>query len=364
MAQNTPAAPGQTDRRSTFSNVLLVLSLLILGVVLWPIWQPLLLAAILAGTLAPLQNRLTRLVRGRRHIAAALMTVAVVVLIVTPLAAIAVIAVEQAVDIGKDIRDAVAGGHVHELLRPLPDKIERWLKPVLDRVPAQLRTLRQGEGTEAGRWAAVQLQSMVITVSSFAFDLAMMLIALFFLLADGYRLVDWAKKVSPLGPSRTDELLEEFQVVSRSVIGANMVTGMAQAVAATVGYWLANVPQPIFFGLLTLLTSFIPSVGTAVVSVPLVLLLYLLGHPVAALFLLVWSTLLVALIDNFLRPVLIGAEMNAHGALVFFVIIGGIGVFGVAGLVVGPLALAMFLTMVRFHRRDAARGATRVAASA
>ena len=353
----------QPDRRSTFSNVLLVGSLLILAVVLWPIWQPLLLATILAGALTPLQNRLVRLVRGRRHVAAALMTVAVVVLIVTPLAAIAVIAVEQAVDIGKDIRDAVAGGQVHQLLRPLPDKIERWLQPVLERVPEQLKTLRRGGPGEAGRWAAVQVQSIVVTVSTFAFDLAMMLIALFFLLADGHRLVDWAKKVSPMGPGRTDELLEEFQVVSRSVIGANMVTGAAQAVAATMGYWLAKVPQPIFFGLLTLLTSFIPSVGTAVVSMPLVLLLYLLGHPVAALFLLVWSLMVVALIDNFLRPMLISAEMNTHGALVFFVIIGGIGVFGIGGLVVGPLALAMFLTMVRFHRRDV-RGAARAAASA
>jgi predicted PurR-regulated permease PerM len=183
----------------------------------------------------------------------------------------------------------------------------------------------------------------------------MMLIALFFLLADGHHLVDWLRRMSPLGVARTQGLLTEFRAVSRSVIGANFVTGLLQALVATVGYAIARVPQPLFFGLLTLLTSFIPSVGTAVISFPVAALLLLLGHPWAALFLALWSALFVGTVDNLIRPLLIRGDLNVHGALIFFSIIGGIAVFGLMGVVVGPMALVLFLTMVRFYRRDVRR---------
>jgi predicted PurR-regulated permease PerM len=318
--------------------------------VVWPLWKPLLFAAILAAVLAPVQAWLRRLVLGRRYLAATVTTIAVVVLILAPLTIIGIVAVRQAVETIGWVRGALHRGGLHELLRPLPDNVERWLHHLVDRLPPQLKALPAP--VEAGRWAALQLQSAVATISDFAFDLAMMLVALFFLLADGTRMVDWTKRVSPLGAARTQELLGEFKLVARSVIGANFITGLLQAAVATLGYRLAHIPQPLFFGLLTLLTSFIPSVGTAIISLPLSGLLLLLGHPFGALFLVAWSVLLVGTVDNLARPLLIRGDLDVHGAVVFFAIIGGIGTLGLAGLVVGPMALTLFLTMLRFYRRD------------
>jgi len=339
--------------RTVVSHLGLVASLVLLAAVLLPLWQALLFAAILGSVLWPLQKRLQVRLWNRRYLAAMILTVGVVVLILTPLTIIGIIAVRQAIETTGWIRGAFARGGVHELLRPLPDNIEHWLSGVFDKVPSQIKVLPQP--AEAGRWFADQLQNVVSTVSAFAFDLAMMLIALFFLLADGPGLVDWLKRVSPLGPPRTQELLKEFRTVSRSVIGANFVTGLLQAAVATVGYTIANVPQPLFFGLLTLLTSFIPSVGTSMVSLPLAALLLLMGHPWAALFLAVWALVLVGTVDNLVRPLLIKGDLDVHGALVFFSIIGGISVFGLVGVVVGPMALTLTLTMIRFYRRDVRR---------
>ena len=339
--------------RTLVSNLGLVAALALLGAVLWPLWQPLLFAAILGSVLWPLQKRLQVQLWGRRYLAATLLTVGVVLLILTPLTIIGVVAVRQAIETTAWIRGALDRGGVHELLRPLPDNIEHWLAGVFDKVPQQIKVLPPP--AEAGRWAALQVQNVVSTVSAFAFDLTMMLIALLFLLADGNRLVDWVKRVSPLGASRTQELLKDFRAVARSVIGANFVTGLLQAMVATVGYAIAKVPQPLFFGLLTLLTSFIPSVGTAMVSLPVVGLLLLMGHPVTALFLGLWALLLVGTVDNLVRPMLIKGDLAVHGALVFFSIVGGISVFGLAGVVVGPMALTLTLTMVRFYRRDVRR---------
>jgi predicted PurR-regulated permease PerM len=196
------------------------------------------------------------------------------------------------------------------------------------------------------------MQSVLIAISDFAFELAMMLITFFFVLTDGKRLVDWMCAVSPMGAGRTRELLDECRLVARSVIGSNFLTGIAQAAVATIGYLIAGAPKPVFFGLATLLASFIPSVGTAIVALPLAGLLYLMGKPVAALFLAAWALLVVSLVDNLLRPMLIKGDVQIHGALIFFSLIGGILLFGFTGLIVGPLALGVFTSLVRFHNRD------------
>lgn len=357
-SRDTVSQPSEVPHRTATQNAVLVGALLLLSWVLVPLWQPLLFAAILAAGLAGVQQWLARRLRGWRYLAAGIATVGVVILIVTPVAILGTMAVRQAMEVILGAREVLEGGGLSKLIRPLPDALERYVRPWLERISRQLQSIPIGTGSAAGRWAALQVQSVLATVVTFSFDLVMMLIALFFLLADGTKLVDWIRRVSPLGRGRTQELLEEFRLVARSLIGSNFITGVVQATVATSGYYLARAPQPLFFGLITLLTSFIPSVGTAIVSVPLALFMLLTGHPWAAFFLAVWGLLVVGTIDNLLRPWLMRSEMHVHGALLFFVIIGGISLFGIAGLVVGPMALTLFMTMLRFYARDLRRART------
>jgi predicted PurR-regulated permease PerM len=179
----------------------------------------------------------------------------------------------------------------------------------------------------------------------------MMLIALFFLLRDGRGLIEWFMRATPLAPERVREMMREFRTVARSVLGANFITGGAQAVIATIGYFIGHAPSPIFFGLLTLFASLIPSVGTALITLPVAGLVLLLGHPWAALFLALWGAFVVGLIDNFLRPLLIRGGGHLHGALIFFSLIGAMSAFGAIGVFLGPLALVFFLAVVRTRRR-------------
>ena len=127
---------------------------------------------------------------------------------------------------------------------------------------------------------------------------------------------------------------------------------MAQALIATVGYLVAGVPQALFFGLLTVFSSFIPGVGTAIVALPLSAFVFLLGHPYGALFLVIWSTVVVGLSDNVLRPWLAKGGSRLHGAVVLFAILGSIAFFGTIGLVLGPLTLSAFLTMIDLWKRE------------
>lgn len=338
-------------RRSLNTSVILLASALLAAWVFLPLWQPLLLGVVFASALSEPHRRLSKRLWGRPYLGAAVMTVGGTLLIIGPLVALGSIAMQQAVAALDWIKHLVSSGQLSRALAPLPDALERMVRPQLERVPRML-TARDSASGEAGRWAIIQLQSAVATASEVAFGLGMMLITFFFVLGDGDRLVGWLKSVSPIGRSRTQELLTDFRVVSRSLVGSNVITGIVQAVVATTGYFIARAPQPIFFGLLTLLTSFIPTLGTAMVSVPLAGLLLLSGKTFGGLFLLAWATLAVGLIDNLLRPLLIRGDVDIHGAVIFFSFLGGIALFGLAGLVVGPMALSFFLTMLRFHARD------------
>ncbi|HEY0710945.1 MAG TPA: AI-2E family transporter [Polyangia bacterium] len=342
-----PITPREAERFGS-TTLLLVASLLLLVFIFGPIWKPLLLALVAAAAVAKYHERLATRLGNRRMISAFLFTLVATVLILAPLTVLAAEAVSQALDALAFVRKTLQQGGLRSLLRALPDTLESALKPL---VPRAAETLPSSPAA-ASAWAATQMQNVLAAASDFAFDLAMMMIAFFFLLIDGKSLVGWLLSVSPMGAARTKEMLDECRAVARSVIGSNLLTGMAQAATATIGYLIVQAPKPLFFGLATLLASFIPSVGTAIVALPLSALLYLSGRPLPALFLFLWSVIVVSVIDNLMRPWLIKSDVAIHGALIFFSLIGGMLLFGFVGLVVGPLALSIFTSLVRFHARD------------
>jgi predicted PurR-regulated permease PerM len=357
--------PAPTDnplvvRRWWSTNMFLLVAVILLLAVFFPIWKPLLLGTVFAASVSGLHRRLCKRLWGRSHLAASILTLAAALLILAPLAALAIEAIRQAVEALTIVRQTLEKGGLHGILRRLPDTVENVLKPM---IPKAAGALPSGSA-EAGRWAALQAQSALTALSEFAFDLAMMMIAFFFILTDGKRLVSWLSAVSPMGSGRTHELLDECRLVTKSVVGSNMLTGIAQAGVATAGYLIVSAPKPLFFGLATLLASFIPSVGTAIIALPLAALIWMMGRPWHALFLVCWALFLVSVVDNLMRPWLIKGDVQIHGALIFFSLIGGIMLCGFTGLVVGPLVLTVFMSLVRFHTRDVRQAVKAAEASA
>jgi predicted PurR-regulated permease PerM len=324
---------------------------LLICAVAFPLWRPLLIAAVLAGVLSPLYEKAVRRLHGRRSLVAGLFTAATIVLILIPLALLAMIAVREAVDAVSLVRKTIASEGVEGLIAKAPDAIEGLLHRFEKQLPSQIDRA-QSQFAAGGRWALGAVSGAVAVLARFGFKLAMMLIAYFFLLRDGRTLVDWLAKATPLPAERVRQLMREFRTVARSVLGANFITGAAQAAIATGGFFIAKAPSPIFFGLLTLFASLIPSVGTALVTLPVAGLMLLLGHPWKALFLALWALLVVGLIDNILRPMLIRGGVHLHGALIFFSLLGALSAFGAVGLFLGPLALVFFLATMRAWRQS------------
>jgi predicted PurR-regulated permease PerM len=180
--------------------------------------------------------------------------------------------------------------------------------------------------------------------------LVLTLIAMHALLLCGNALVAWIERISPL--PETGELLTEARRVSGFAIRSSFVTALLQGVIAMIGFAIAGVPNPLFFGVLTFFAAFIPSIGTALVTFPMVGLLILNDYIWQPIFLAIWSLVAIGLIDNLVHPLLIRDGVHLNGVAIFFALVGGLIMFGGIGLIIGPLALAFFLAMIRFARRD------------
>jgi predicted PurR-regulated permease PerM len=330
-------------------------SILLVGLTFAPLWQPLLLAAVLAGITYGWYDRLTRRLGDRPRVAAALMTIGVVLLVLLPVGALISLLLRQALEAAAYIRSALAEGGVEELVHRLPDGLERWILDLTERLPVDGDAL--SEQAAAGGWTLARVLGDLLTGLSWAiFGLAMMLIAYYLLLLDGPRLLRWIGSISPLPAARTGELFAEFRQVGRSVVGSTLVSAAAQAAVAVIGYLIAGVPNPIFFGFVTLLVALIPAIGTPLITLPLAALLLATGALWQGIFLALYGIVVVSMIDNVIKPLIVRGGTQLSGALVFFSLIGGLLAFGAIGLVLGPLTVTFFLAMVRFTRhRDPER---------
>jgi predicted PurR-regulated permease PerM len=353
-------ATAQGARRVFLGLILLSIALVLL--VISPFFNAFFLAAVLAGAFQGLQRWLTRHLKGKSGVAAGLICLGTVLALLLPLAALTTFIVAQVIEgvnfLSTTVQQQGLQGLVNYVPGPFKDAATRGLENLQEGSAGVWKTVQE-QLTTRGATAAQTVGGVVAATGSVVFQMVMMLIALYFLLVDGQRLVTWMESVSPLKRGQTTELLTEFRRVTRSVLVSTLATAGVQAAAALVGYLITGVPVPIFFAAVTFFFALIPAVGAAVVCVAAALLLLATGHPVAAIILAAWGILVVGLSDNVIKPLLVKRGMHMHGAIIFFSLLGGLAIFGAIGLLLGPLSVAFFLAVVRIYERDYGRPSER-----
>lgn len=330
---------------------LLLAAVALTVLVISPFWVAFFLAAVLAGAFRPWMEWLSRHLGGRRQLAAALLVVLVVLAVVLPIAAAGTILVREVLDGVTWVRGVLASEGVAGLLGRLPDPVERAVRGVLDAIPQPQQQLQKLAGAQGGQ-AAGAVASVLSATGSAVFQTVMMLIAFFFFLADGSRLLGWLDGHVPLRRGRFRQLVEDFRRTSVSVLFATLATAGIQTATGTVGYLIARAPNVVFLAIATFLLALIPAVGGSVMVVAVGLLLLASGHLLAGVFLIAWGLVVVSLIDNVARPYLLKGGMELHGGVVFFALLGGLAVFGAIGLIVGPLTITFLLSVLSMYERE------------
>jgi predicted PurR-regulated permease PerM len=345
--------PAASSTRTSFwtTLVLTVLATYLLSRVIRPFAAALFIAAVLAGAVSPLYERLAARMKGRRNLASAVATLAVLLVVILPLAWLGVVLAQEAADGVTYVRRTLRSEGVGGLVADLPAPMRNAAQKILDRLPHDQEELSQVAGAQGGR-AASAVGGFVQATWGVLVQMVMMLIAFFFLLVDGPRLVNWVVEVLPLRRKQTVTLLTDFRKVTVAVLVSSIATSAIQAAVAFVGYLLARVPNPMFFGFVTFLVGLVPAVGAGAVTLGAALIVYFSGRPGAAIFLAIWGVVFVGLADNVVKPYLIRSGIELHGAVVFFSLIGGLSYFGPVGLLAGPLIVSFFMAVVHMWKAE------------
>jgi predicted PurR-regulated permease PerM len=353
MKKDAPDNPASNTTRTSFwtTLVLTAIAVYLLSRVIMPFAAALFVAAVLAGAVHPIYERLAARLRGRRTVAAAVATLTILLVVILPLAWLAVVLGQEVADgvtyVRKTLRSEGVGGLVADLPAPLRSAAQR----VLDKIPHESQDLSDVAGAQGGR-AASAVGGILSATWDVLIQMVMMLIAFFFLLIDGPALVRWFVEVMPLRKQQTLTLLTDFRKVTVAVLVSSIATSAIQAVVAFVGYLIARVPNPMFFGFVTFLVGLVPAVGAGAVTLGAAAIVFLSGRPGAALFLAIWGIFFVGLADNVVKPYLIRGGIELHGAVVFFALVGGLAYFGPVGLLAGPLIVSFFMAVVSMWKAE------------
>jgi predicted PurR-regulated permease PerM len=218
-----------------------------------------------------------------------------------------------------------------------------------DELAQRLRAAAEAAAESAAQIAETLLAATAMSVLALFFAMLTMQ----FILRNWQKLALHAQETFPLRPDYTRALFDEFRRVGRTTLLGTIVTGLAQGVLATVGYLIAGVPEPLFFGALTAVASLLPAVGTMIVWVPAGIFQIVNGHAVSGVVDLSWGLLvIVGVSDYVIRPRLVGGEGAMPALVTFIALFGGVEVFGLKGLVLGPVVMSLGIAVLRIYATE------------
>jgi predicted PurR-regulated permease PerM len=343
-----PAARGYRP----FLLVMLFLSLYLSYTILRPFFDAIVFAIVLASLFHPLHNLLIHRYRVRKTLAALVIVFIITFVIAIPVFLLLSSLVGQGIQSINQTNDWIRAGNLQKLTQdPRVLVALDWLQ---DRLPwvdinkfdiqGTLLNISKTVGQFVISKGALILQNLATLVIHFF----IMIFIIFYLVRDGRDMIVHIRRLSPLREDQEDRILDGIRLVARSVLLGFFLTALTQGAVGALGLALVGIP-PVFWGSVMAFASLIPIFGTALVWVPAVIYLLLLGSFSAAMFLAAWCIVLVGSIDNFLKPILMRSGMQMSTFYVFLSILGGVQVFGLSGILYGPLILSLAMIMLYIY---------------
>ena len=334
----------RANPRIAFLFLLSLVASCLLFAVVRPFLVALAMAAVLAALLHPAYRKVLHHLKNRKALASATTVVLSLVLVIVPLTVFLGIVVAEAVELSNSAAQWMST-HV-----PGGDKLQQQLAedPKLRRLlPYQDAIIEKASqfASNVGSFAAQQLAATAKGTAQFFLMLFVMLYAMFFFLTDGRSIIDSTLRFTPLSEEDKRRLLTTFTSVGRATIKGTLAIGIVQGGLAGMAFWVAGIEGAVFWGAVMTVLSIIPGIGTALVWVPAVIFLALDNRTGAAIGVGLWCAVIVGAADNVLRPILIGKDTEMPDLLVMLTTLGGLALFGAAGIVIGPLLGALALTV-------------------
>lgn len=347
MSAADPAA--ERYRRVFILALLLLIAAVFIGMI-----RHFLIALLLAGVFAALLQPVYRRVLERLRypaLTAIAVILAALLAIGLPLLFMLGVVVAEAVHVSEQIRpwvqELMAGdtpftGRLPEWL-PYAEQLEPYRERILDRIAEA--------GSASGRWLVASLSTVTQGTIGFLLGLFIMIYALFYFLIDGPRLLTTARRYLPLAAGDWDLILDRGVAVTRASLKGIVVIGAIQGLLIGLALWAAGISGAAFWGTIVLVLSAIPGLGAPLIWVPAAAYLFMTGETGWGVAMVVWGAVVVGLVDNILRPMIVGRDARLPDVVILIATLGGIMLFGAVGILLGPILAAMLDTVLNIYRR-------------
>jgi predicted PurR-regulated permease PerM len=341
---NSANLPGLEDKMF----LLLVVAIsLAFAWILWPFFGVVLWGTILAILFAPLYRRLLKIL-GQRRTASSLATVTIVLLIVIlPLTLIGALLVQEGLSVYEKFQSGELnfGKYFQQVLGALPD----WVSDLLDRFGlTNLRAMQERLSTglvQGGQFVAAKALNIGQNTFDLILELIIVLYLLFFLVRDGDDLARRIRTAIPLHADQQRELFNRFTTVIRATVKGNVVVAIVQGALGGLIFWFLGVHAPVLWAVVMAFLSLLPAIGSALIWLPVAIYFLVTGATWQGLVLIAYGVLVIGLVDNVLRPFLVGKDTKMPDYIVLISTLGGMAIFGLNGFVIGPVIAAMFMAV-------------------
>lgn len=355
MAEPNPLRDPELEFKALL--VLVAAASALFALILWPFFGAVCWAVFIAIVFWPLHKRFLLGADGRRNTAAFASLLVVLVIVILPMTMLTATIVEEASNLVQRLRSGELNLAVwfERALAALPE----WLRGILQRFgfgelgAAQQKLLQSA--TESGQAITTRVFSIGQNTLDFTVSFFVMLYVLFFMFRDGDRLAQGIARTIPLREAHTRRLLQQFATVVRATVKGNIVVALIQGALGGLAFAVLGLPGAVLWGAVMALLSLLPAVGAVLVWGPVAAYYFFTGELVKAAGLVVWGGVVIGLVDNFLRPILVGKDTRMPDYLILVATLGGLVVFGLNGFVIGPVIAAIFLVswdMLATARRE------------
>jgi predicted PurR-regulated permease PerM len=345
MAKLPPATASETSVESrVFTGFVIAISLAMLWIVS-PFYGAILWGLVATVVFAPVHDRILMKMPQRKQSAALITLILVIAIVIIPAIAIGTLLVEEAIDTYARLqsKEIDFGRILSDFQAGLPAVVAQRLDDMGIGSLAALQGKLSSVLTSGLRMAAQQ--AIVLGQSAFGFTMAtgIMLYLSFFLLRDGRALTRKVGEAVPVQPVLRRALFEKFTTVIRATIKGSIVVAVVQGLLGGLVFWFLDIRAAVLWGVVMGILSLVPAIGTALIWVPVSLYLFATGAIWQGVVLVLCGVFLIGMVDNVLRPMLVGKDTRMPDYVVLIATLGGISVMGINGFIIGPLIAAMFI---------------------
>lgn len=346
-----------TTKQTKFFSYLFLASALMLGLVLWPFWQLLILAFLLAGIFTPAYRKLLKWVSPWM---ASSLTCGLIVLIVFIPLVFCIVAISQeainVVQIGKDSEVVLKLQHFiqnnawfirgQDFLHGLGFNFE----------PPDMNKMLTAASKTAGLYIYNQVSAWAANLMSFVLQFCIVIVVAYFILIEMDNLIRFLIRLSPLPEEHSRMLMNKFTALAGVILVVNGVYCTVQGILGGTFFAVLGLNTPVLWGCIMGILAFIPILGIGMVLIPTAIILFVKGYIGQAIATIIFYLLLHYTVELLLKPKFVGNHLKMHALLVLLAIFGGMSLFGVLGIVYGPLIVSLFLTLSEMHLNEYNRG--------